>query len=93
MTTWLIGVCISALGAALHAGLYSDKLFYHESTRSYEKDKRVLNEDAVGGYIIVALVSSLARPLVLVGAMIAAPLYGAFLLGKKLSAHKVKNNS
>jgi len=36
----------------------------------------------------MCVVGSLAWPLVLVGAMIAAPLYGAFLLGKKLSARK-----
>ena len=88
MSTWLIGVCIGVLGAALYAGLYSDKLFYRDSTRSYEKGKRVPNEDAVGGYIIVALVCSIAWPVVLGAAMLAGPIYGVFKLGQKIAKRK-----
>lgn len=90
MSTWLIGVCISALGAALHAGLYSDNLFYRESTRSYEKGKRVLDEDVVSGYVIVALVCSLAWPVVLGVAMLAGPIYGVYRLGRKIASKRQK---
>ena len=80
--TYVIGVAVTAITLAILTGMQVDRYY-----------KRVLDADMAATYCIICVVGSLAWPLVLVGAMIAVPLYGAFLLGKKLSAHKVKTNS
>lgn len=82
--TYVIGVVVTAITLAIFTGMRVDR-FYKKV--SWQKEK-VLDADKAATHSIMCVVGSLAWPLVLVGAMIAAPLYGAFLLGKKLSARK-----
>jgi hypothetical protein len=82
--TYVIGVVISAVAFAIFTGMQVDRFY---KVVSYRKEK-VLDADKAVTHSIIGIVGSLAWPLVLLGAMIAAPLYGAFLLGKKLSNRK-----
>lgn len=85
--TYVIGVVISAVAFAIFTGMQVDRFY---KVVSYRKEK-VLDADKAVAHSIIGIVGSLAWPLVLLGAMIAAPLYGAFLLGKKLSNRKKTN--
>ena len=78
--TYVIGVAVTAITLAILTGMQVDR--YYKKV-SWQKEK-VLDADKAATHCIICVVGSLAWPLVLVGAMIAAPLYGAFLLGKKL---------
>lgn len=89
--TYVIGVVVSALIWALIAGLYTDKLFYREPTRSYEKG-RVVEDEYVWCYCGTAVIASLAWPIVLGFAVVVVglggPVYGVFKLGQKIAKRK-----
>jgi hypothetical protein len=89
--TYVIGVVVSALIWALIAGVYTDKLFYREPTRSYEKG-RVLEDERVWWYCVAAVIASLAWPITLgIAAAVVGlggPAYGVFKLGRKIAKRK-----
>jgi hypothetical protein len=89
--TYVIGVVVSALIWSLIAGVYADKLFYREPTRSHEKG-RVLEDEHVWWYCFAAVLASLAWPFALgIAAVVVGlggPVYGVFKLGQKIAKRK-----
>lgn len=62
----------------IYAGKNLDGLFYREPRHYEDKGKRVLQEENVFQYCLVTFIGALLWPIVL-------PIYGLFLLGRKLS--------
>lgn len=89
--TYVIGVVVSALIWALVAGLYTDKLFYREPTRSYEKG-RILEGERVWWYCFAAVLTSILWPIAWPAAAVVGGLgglaYSVFKLGQKIAKRK-----
>ena len=74
---WFIGVVGIVLARIFYAGYASDRLFWREP-KSYErKGAKVFDADLILPYLFFTI------PLALFW-MVIVPLYGVFLLGKKL---------
>jgi hypothetical protein len=85
--TYIIGAAVTAIAFAIFTGMRIDKFYYNYTYGSS------LDTDIIYGHSLIGVAVIAFWPLALGAAIAAVPLYGAFLLGKKLSARKNKTEA